>query len=198
MAIISTFELLIKPQLPKETISKIPPDILAQLSPLARTVIQGYFLTLSNLTSDFIYLSLAFTVKTPSFKISDTIALLDTSGQNILGTVFQSPGDDISKTRFTVPLAGNDTALFIFQPDISDLKLLQAANFELRGYAEISLSSGSTPKTAQILVTPEHRGTFFGSLDPKSKDAKDFKLGEIAYALPLASGKSLFELNRET
>lgn len=197
MAVISTFELLIKPQLPKETISKIPSDILAQLSPLARTVIQGYFLTLSNLTSDFIYLSLAFTVKTPAVKIPDTITLLDTNGQNQLGTVFQNPGD-ISKTRFTVPLAGNDTALFIFQPDISDLKLLQAADFELRGYAEISLSSGSTPKTTQILVTPEHRGTFFGSLDPKSKDAKDSKLGEIAYALPLASGRSLFDLTRDS
>jgi hypothetical protein len=198
MAVISTFELLVKPQLPKETISKIPPAILTQLSPLTRTIIQGYFLTLSNLTSDFIYLSLAFTVKTPDIKVEDTLALLDTNGQNIVGTVFRNPGDDTSKSRFTVPLAGNDTALFILQPDITNIALLQAANFELRGYAEISLSSGSTPKTAQILVTPEHRGTFFGSLDPKSKDTKDAKLGEVAYALPLASGKSLFELNRET
>lgn len=194
MAIISTFELLVKPQLPQKTISAIPPDIAKQLIPLTRTIIQGYFLTISNVTSDFLDLSLVFTVKTPSADPKKVLAILDTSGQNIVGTVFQKPGEDVSKTRFNIPLAGNDTALFILQPNIVDPKILKDANFELRGYAEISLSSVSTPKSAQILVTPEHRGTFFGDLNGKGSDSK---LGEVSYALPLASGKALFDLIRE-
>ena len=65
-------------------------------------------------------------------------------------------------------------------------ELVKEANFELRGYVEISISSLSTPKTTQLLITPEHRGTFFGT--------EKAELGEIAYVLPLANGKSLFEL----
>jgi hypothetical protein len=33
MAIISTFELLIKSQLPKKTVTSLPPEVAAQLSP---------------------------------------------------------------------------------------------------------------------------------------------------------------------
>jgi hypothetical protein len=45
MVIISTFELLIKPQLPKALAPALPPNV----SKLSRNVIQGYFLTLANL-----------------------------------------------------------------------------------------------------------------------------------------------------
>jgi hypothetical protein len=193
MAVVSTFELLVKPQLPKETISKIPKEIADQLAPLTRNLVQGYFLTIANLESTIIEVSLVFTVKTPEIDPSKVITLLDTSGQNIVGRVFQKPGDDVAKTRFTIPIAGNDTVLFILQPNITDTELLKAANFELRGYAEIFLSSVSTPKTAQILVTPEHRGTFFGGLTGDGSS----KLGEVAYGLPIAGGKSLLELTRE-
>lgn len=48
------------------------------------------------------------------------------------------------------------------------------------------LSSLSTPTAVDLLITAEHRGTFFNA------DAS--KLGEVAYALPLASGGSLFTL----
>ncbi|MDB9451613.1 hypothetical protein [Dolichospermum circinale] len=197
MAVISTFELLVKPQLPKETISKIPRGIAEQLAPLTRTILQGYFLTIANLESTIIQVSLVFTVKTPEIDPNKVITLLDTSGQNVVGRVFQEKGDPVAKTRFTIPIAGNDTVLFILQPNVTDLKLLQAANFELRGYAEIFLSSVSTPKTAKILVTPEHRGTFFGSLNPADKDDAGSKLGEVAYGLPIAGGNSLLELIRE-
>ncbi|MFN6154030.1 hypothetical protein [Anabaena sp. AL09] len=199
MTVISTFELLVKPQLPKKTISNIPSDIAEQLAPLTRTIVQGYFLTIANLESTIIQVSLVFTVKTPKIDPDDNqiITLLDTSGQNIIGRVFQEKKDDASKTRFTIPIAGNDTVLFILQPNVTDLELLQAANFEVRGYAEIFLSSVSTPKTAKILVTPEHRGTFFGSLNPADKDDSSSKLGEVAYGLPIAGGNSLLELIRE-
>lgn len=49
MAIISTFELLIKPQLPKAV--PVGPVIPPQASKLSRNVILGYFLTLANLSA---------------------------------------------------------------------------------------------------------------------------------------------------
>jgi hypothetical protein len=114
---------------------------------------------------------------------------LDTTGTNDpVSQVFDRNGQ-VTKSRFTIPLNANDTGLFILQPNLLDKKLLEAADFELRGYVEIFLSSGSTPKKTELLITPEHRGTFFG--DDGSK------LGEVAYVLPTANGKSLFELSKD-
>jgi hypothetical protein len=55
MAFVSTFELLLKPQLPKAITASRP-----ELAGLTRTVIQGYFLTISNITDNLIYLSVVF------------------------------------------------------------------------------------------------------------------------------------------
>ncbi|MDZ8094285.1 MAG: hypothetical protein RMZ42_20500 [Nostoc sp. DedQUE05] len=43
MAFISTFEILLKPQLPKELTDTKP-----ELIPLARNILQGYFLTIAS------------------------------------------------------------------------------------------------------------------------------------------------------
>ena len=43
MALVSTFELLLKPQLPAATTDKFP-----ALGNLSRNILQGYFLTISN------------------------------------------------------------------------------------------------------------------------------------------------------
>ncbi|MBD2609729.1 MAG: hypothetical protein FWK04_15085 [Nostoc sp. GBBB01] len=184
MAVVSTFELLLKPQLPKRLTDTVP-----ELSSLARKIVQGYFLSISNITSDFLYLSVVFTAKTPGLDLTKIASFLDTTGQNDpVSRVFTEDDKKTTKTRFTIPLNAYDTGLLIVQPNIADLAILKAANFELRGYVEIFLSSGSTPQSTQLLITPEHRGTFFG------EDSS--KLGEVAYALPTATGKSLFELTK--
>lgn len=182
--LISTFELLLKPQLPKEVTDSSP-----ELSSLTRKIIQGYFLTIANVTNDFVYLSLVFTNRTPGLDPKTVATFLDTTGQNSpVSSVFDNDGK-VTKSRFTIPLNANDTGLFILQPNILDSNLLKSADFELRGYVEIFLSSGSTPKKTELIITPEHRGTFFG------EDAS--KLGEVAYVLPTATGKSLFELSKD-
>ncbi|WP_375474957.1 hypothetical protein [uncultured Nostoc sp.] len=181
MAFISTFELLLKPQLPKQLTDTKP-----ELSPLARKVLQGYFLTIANVTNELVFLSLVVTTRTPGLEPEKILTVLDTTGVNgPVSSVFDGTGG-IEKSRFTFPVNANDTGLFILQPDATNQKLREEANFELRGYVEISISSLSTPKTTQLLITPEHRGTFFGT--------EKAELGEIAYVLPLANGKSLFEL----
>lgn len=182
--LVSTFELLLKPQLPKEITDRVP-----ELSSLSRKIVQGYFLTIANVTKDFVYLSLVFTNKTPGLNPKTIATFLDTNGTNDpVSQVFDRDGQ-VTKSRFTIPLNGNDTGLFILQPNILDSSLLKAANFELRGYVEIFLSSGSTPKKTELLITPEHRGTFFG------EDSSN--LGEVAYSLPIATGKSFFELGKD-
>ncbi|MEH2191236.1 MAG: hypothetical protein V7K98_01005 [Nostoc sp.] len=181
MAFISTFELLLKPQLPKEITKKRP-----ELSPLARKVLQGYFLTIANVTNELVFLSLVVTTRTPGLDPKKILTVLDTTGVNgPVSSVFDGAGG-IQKSRFTFPVNANDTGLFILQPDATNEDLVKEANFELRGYVEISISSLSTPKTTQLIITPEHRGTFFGT--------EKAELGEIAYVLPLANGKSLFDL----
>lgn len=191
MAFVSTFELLLKPQLPKAITASRP-----ELAGLTRTVIQGYFLTISNITDNLIYLSVVFTTRTPGIERGKVLALLDTLGTNDpTSEVFDGVGE-IKKTRFTFPVNANDTGLFILQPNALDKALVAASNFEVRGYVEIALSSVSTPKTAQIIVTPEHRGTFFGT-SALSIPSDKSELGEIAYALPLANGQSLFNLGKD-
>ncbi|MDZ7995238.1 MAG: hypothetical protein RM022_009750 [Nostoc sp. EfeVER01] len=184
MAFISTFEILLKPQLPKKLTDKEP-----ELSPLARKVLQGYFLTIANVTNELVFLSLVVTTRTPGLDPKKILTVLDTTGvDGPVSSVFEGVGG-IQKSRFTFPINANDTGLFILQPDATNKKLREEANFELRGYVEISISSVSTPKTTQLLITPEHRGTFFGT--------DKAELGEIAYVLPLANGKSLFELSKD-
>jgi hypothetical protein len=181
MAFISTFEILLKPQLPKSITAKKP-----ELSPLSRKILQGYFLTIANITNDFAFLSLVITTRTPGLEADKILTVLDAVGGNDpVSSVFEGTGE-IQKTRFTFPINANDTGLFILQPNALNDELREEANFELRGYVEIFISSVSTTKTTQLLITPEHRGTFFGT--------DNSELGEIAYVLPIANGNSLFEL----
>jgi hypothetical protein len=82
--LISTFELLLKPQL--------PPGIPGVVSNLSRNVIQGYFLTIANLSSFDLALSLVFTTRlTPPTTLTDFIDFVDTSGTNISGPLDPIP-----------------------------------------------------------------------------------------------------------
>ncbi|WP_094591136.1 hypothetical protein [Vulcanococcus limneticus] len=63
MAHVSTFEILLKPQLPKSITEARP-----ELAPLARTILQGYFLTISNLSNKLVFLSLVVTTRSPGLE----------------------------------------------------------------------------------------------------------------------------------
>jgi hypothetical protein len=198
--LISSFELLLKPQFPKD--APIPttqgvPDI----KQLSRTVIQAYFLTISNVNTFDVTVSLEFTIKFPtdtvpevpkSFK--DLIDALDITGKNLFNTQLVPeivPGSDKARLTFTIP--SNTTSLLVLQPDfISKPQLLNDANFEARGYAEISVISLSGSETATLLVTPQLRGTFFKDL--AAKDFPNIGLDQIAYTLPVRNG-GVFEFS---
>jgi hypothetical protein len=146
---------------------------------------------LSNLNAFEVTLSLVFTiVSNPPVNIKELVAFLDVDETNILGRL--EPDFAPNKIRFTRTIKPGDTGLFLLQPNILKEELLKKANFEVRGYVEVFISSLSTGyNSAKLLLTPEHRGTFFKSLEG---DASQVQLDQIAYSLPTAHGGSLFEL----
>lgn len=200
--LISTFELLVKPQLPTQASINPPPTppIPANLANLSRTVIQGYFLTLANVTNTPANVALGFTAVTPSVNIDQTFTFLDSTvigpNSNVLGDLTPDPTIPGGiRARFNnLNIAANDTIQFILQPDIirGNAQLLIDRNFELRGYVEIFLIPTPTApaRTVSLLVNPEQRGTFFRELSP----GVDPQLDQIIYNLPTPTGSSLFTL----
>ncbi|HEY9625663.1 MAG TPA: hypothetical protein V6C84_00035 [Coleofasciculaceae cyanobacterium] len=190
--LVSTFEVLLKPQFPK-----IPGGFDA----VSRTAIQGYFLTIANVNFFPVTVSLVFTIKFPTdpddlsgrpTSFTDFINAVDISGQNIFGSLIPEIVPQNNKARLTFTIPENATSLFILQPDfINNPGLLKEANFEARGYVEIFLSSLSGSDTATLLVNPEQRGTFFKTLDENPAGAG---LDQTTYNLPISNG-GVFKLS---
>ncbi|MBW4622449.1 MAG: hypothetical protein KME17_24215 [Cyanosarcina radialis HA8281-LM2] len=175
--IISTFELLLKSQLPSGT-----PGVVSNLS---RNVIQGYFLTIANLSAVDLALSLVFTTRLPGgTTLADVISFVDTSGLNNSLAPVQL-GNKIRYSPIILPIEA--TSLFILQPVPTDAAIA-ALNFEIRGYVDISPSSlsGILPPGVQIQVTAEQRGTFFS--DANAANIADRSLDQIAYGLTVQNG----------
>ncbi|MBD2336164.1 hypothetical protein H6G64_04050 [Calothrix sp. FACHB-156] len=195
MALVSTFEVLLKPQLPP----------VKGLENLSRKVIQGYFLTIANVNFFPVTLSLVFTVKFPSDpgnptalpkNFDDFLEAVDISGVNIISNSSLVPEKvpQNNKARLTFTIPENGTSLLLLQPDITKAAVTSGANFEARGYVEIFLSSLSGSDSATLLVTPEHRGTFFKDLTSNNPDK--IALDQIAYALPVSNG-GIFKLSNQ-
>ncbi|MEG4320718.1 MULTISPECIES: hypothetical protein [unclassified Microcoleus] len=188
--IISTFELLVKPQLPKDLPGFIPNNVQQKIERLRRTVIQGYFLTIANLGSVDIFLTLTFTVKLPpGISIDDLVTFFDTTGSD-MGEDMPGKLEPIkgftNKFIASVTLMSQSTGLFLVQPNIiRKPELLDDANFEVRGFAEVSLATlTSSVSDVAVLITPEHRGTFFDNLTGTGSAGRD----QISYSLPVQNG----------
>ena len=113
MPVVSTFEVLLKPQLPAE----LPSDLgLNTVKNLGRNVLQGYFLTVSNINSFDLVLSLVFTTRLPAgVELNEIITFSDVSGFNSGGSL--EPVGNGNKLRFSPLIVPADaTALFILQP----------------------------------------------------------------------------------
>ena len=198
--LVSTFELLVKPQFPKD--APVPPQGVPDITKLSRTVIQAYFLTIANVNNFEVTVSLEFTVRFPSDTVTeepqsfkDLIDAIDITGKNLFDAQLvpeMSPENDKARLQFTIP--SHTTSLLVLQPDfISKPQLLKDANFETRGYVRISDSSFSGSETATLLVTPQLRGTFFKNLE--ASDFPDVGLDQIAYDLPIKNG-GVFEFSK--
>jgi hypothetical protein len=195
--LVSTFEVLVKSQLPPVP---NPPPALVNLN---RRVIQGYFLTIANVNFFPVTISVVFTANfTPGgnpVNFATFLTAVDIAGINLIppapGAPRLIPEVLGNKARITFTIPANTTGLLILQPDILQPAVLAAANFEARGYVEIFLSSlsGSTNE-ATLIVTPEQRGTFYKDLNVVPP--ADAGLDQIAYSLPVRNG-GVFKLSND-
>lgn len=193
---ISTFELLVKPIIPR---------VADQLG-AGRTVIQGYFLTITNLASTNnpqaalgpLAFNLKFRAISPNFTVANVAAFWDTNGTDVPVSGTASAVIGTSELNYRLTLRQGDTGLFILQPNITNPDLVTAADLEVRGYAEISL--GATAQSADLILTPEHRGTFlpvgFEVPRPGTRPPARSDFDHLVNTLPLVGGNSLFQLRR--
>jgi hypothetical protein len=206
---VSTFELLLNvTQLPRE-VQGVPPGNLEIFRPISREVIQGYFLTISNLEKKALVLQLIFTVvsSTNEDKFDNAVvsSFFDAEGSNQILT-FNALTPETRSLILTLP--SQETGLLVVQPNpFLLLKNLDESEIEIRGYVEIKQlqSCGEGSAVAKILLTPEQRGTFYnlqiptlpdGSFDRKAdlKLSERQQLDQITYSLPTGTGGCLFEL----
>ena len=183
MSLVSTFEVLLKPQLP----AVLPPG-LNNVKNLGRNVLQGYFLTISNINTFDLVLSLVFTTRDPSgAALNQLVTFTDTSGINVGASLV--PASFGNKYRYSPLILPIDaTALFILQPIPTDAALT-SLDIEVRGFVDVQLSSlaGTPPPGAKVLVTAEQRGTFFDN-NFMAPNIVDRGLDQIAYGLPVQNG----------
>ena len=205
---VSTFELLLNAsQLPRE-VAGVPASSLEVFRPISRDVLQGYFLTISNLEKREITLKFIFTVvSSPAedkFDVGIVSSFFDSNGVNTILS-FASPTPTTRSIILT--LKPNDTGLLLVQPDpFLLLKPLDTSEIEIRGYVEVKnlQSCDEGFGITRILLTPEHRGTFYSLEVPKKDDgidrdaelelSEEQQLDQIAYSLPTGTGGALFEL----
>ncbi|HEY9748498.1 MAG TPA: hypothetical protein V6C63_07460 [Allocoleopsis sp.] len=178
MALVSTFELLVKPIAPPGS----------GPAAVARTVVQGYFLTIANTKNIPVRVRLQFTATTPNLDITNTVTIRDVLGNNIFGDLV--PTADPRKLTYNLSIPAHDTALVSLLPDVSQPKVVAEKSLEIRGYVEISRASFIGP-SYELLLTPEHRGTFL----PDNINAPIPDFDQLAYALPTANPGNLYKLN---
>lgn len=184
--VVSNFEVLVKPLIPPMV------DILGA----GRTIIQGYFLTISNLNlSSAVTLRLNFRAQTPNIASQPLLAFFDVNGTN---TVLSSTGTAVVRT-YIVKIPAGDTGLFILQANVGNPSVVNNPNTEIRGYVTVSLANPFGNRSFDLLVTPEHRGTFLPKgyvvpATPPVMTTLDFD--QLVYALPTANPGNKFNLRQ--
>ncbi len=172
--LISNFELLVKAITPIPN----PPSV-------DRTVVQAYFLTVSNLDEDDpVTLDVCFTATSPD--LSNAFTFFDILGPNQPQALNPLAGNPKKSVR-TITLPACDTGQLLLAPNVP--ALLPASDYEVRGYVEILVNQGSEIPDPQLLVTPEYRGTFLPENigDPP----RDLDFDQLSYTVPIAGGDPL-------
>ncbi len=204
---VSTFEILFKPQSPAA-----PAGVLA-----VDRVIQGYFLTITNLEAQEYRYRLEFIVppvpagtpdaafRTPA---GNTLVFVDTGGgDNVPGVLSgAATGERFVPSTGFVRVPARATALVAvlpsaFGPTPLDPSPLALPTFETRGHVRITLPAlrppgsfftPSVPQSAapvRVLLTPQHRATFLR--------ADNSIAGQVQATLPLAGGAAAMSIPPE-
>ncbi|MBD0268738.1 hypothetical protein [Pseudanabaena sp. FACHB-2040] len=203
---ITTFELLVK------RIAPLPPAAIPgadAIAAVARRVVQGYFLTISNLEDKDLTFRLEFVVSTPNppdpdrTLTSNADLLIDIAGANTPLTLSQA--GDTFRGSFRLP--AKQTASVQLLPKLP-LDLLSNPNpdLEIRGFVRLRLPAifqgfpgpfifgPQNDRPVKVLLNPETRGTFLPNDFPASTSGE---FDQINYPMALASGQALNEVPPE-
>ena len=193
---ISTFEILTK---------RIAPPIPG-LEAVARRVVQGYFLTISNLEAIDLRYRIEFIVSLPvpadpnKILLKNAFLVIDVEGINTPVSLTQDPvKPKLYRGFFTIP--AHKTASVQLLPILP--ASLTPGLLEVRGYVSLFLPSRrifppapQSKKPVKVLLNPEIRGTFLpNDFSPLTTSPLDFD--QINYTLAIASGKALNEIPPE-
>ncbi|MEG4634891.1 hypothetical protein QUB56_36090 [Microcoleus sp. AR_TQ3_B6] len=194
---ISTFEILTAPIAP---VVGIPPALI----PVARRVVQGYFLTISNLEAISVQYRIEFKISLPvpanpnKILLNNAVLIVDVEGANTTIPLTQQPArPEVYQGFFTIP--AHKTASVELLPKLPDV--LTPGLLEVRGYVSLFPLHGRVIRPpflrqVKVLLNPEIRGTFLPNGFPSVPNtALDFD--QINYTLAIASGKALNEITVE-
>jgi hypothetical protein len=191
---ISTFEILTAPIAP---VMGLPPVLL----PVARRIVQGYFLTISNLEAFSVVYRIDFTISLPvpadpnKILLNNAVLLIDVEGANIeVPLTQQLPAKpEVYSGFFTIP--AHKTASVQLLPKLPDV--LAPGMLEVRGYVSLSRAVFGFPPESfppvKVLLNPEIRGTFLPN-DFPALPGTELDFDQINYTLAIASGKGLNEI----
>jgi hypothetical protein len=176
---------------------------------VARRIVQGYFLTISNLEPIDLRYRIEFTVSLPvppdPNKIlidkKNAFLVVDVEGANFEVPLTQVKGKPkVYRAFFTIP--AHKTASVELLPKLPEA--LDPGLLEVRGYVSLFLPlrrvfprpvpQSRTP--VKVLLNPEIRGTFLPN-DFPSRANTGFDFDQINYTLAIASGKGLNEITPE-
>lgn len=199
---VSTFELLVKAIAPRKPSNPIKDEV-------ARRVVQGYFLTVTNLEDKDLKLQIEFMISLPTkanpnpkprLIEANTVLLYDIAfDPNIKLDIKRVDLDNkkVGKYIGEFDLPAGQTASVQLLPDLENGIIADPdPQLEIRGYVALTNVTPSKDKgSVKVLLSPEIRGTFLpNSIVP----GQPLDFDQIAYALPLASGKALNLIDYET
>lgn len=195
---VSTFELLVKAIAPRKPSNPITDEI-------TRRVVQGYFLTVTNLEPEDLKLQIEFVISLPSADNPNPKARI-LEGNTILAyDIAFDPNKKLDIKRidpsnkkvgryiseFNLP-AGQTASVQLLPNLTPDLLEDPDPQIEIRGYANlVNITPGKDKKPVDVLLSPEIRGTF---LPNEIEPGQPLDFDQIAYSLPLASGKALNQI----
>jgi len=195
---ISTFELLAAPIAP---VMGLPPALL----PVARRVVQGYFLTISNLEPISVRYRIEFAISLPvpanpnKILLNKAVLVVDVEGLNTPIALTQVPNKpQVYRGFFTIP--PHKTASVQLLPKLPDV--LTPGLLEVRGYVSLFRVRTKFPffpplSPVKVLLNPEIRGTFLPNnfpTPPFPAPTTPLDFDQINYTLAIASGKGLNEI----
>ena len=194
---ISTFELLTKPIAP---LNLLPPE----LDPVARRIVRGYFLTITNLESFDVEYRIQFTIPKPTVAnpnrvlLGNAVIFFDGAADNTPITLIKDPDQGQTENyRASFRIRARNTASFQLLPSLPGV--LTASQLEVRGFVSLFRRRRFPGRLSpvKVLLNPEIRGTFLPNnfpTPPLPAPTTPLDFDQINYTLAIASGKGLNEI----